>query len=53
MKRAQATYLFGVSLSSVKRYVRGWFLPSSAKGKDNGGAESMNVIMLFYRTNLP
>ena len=30
----------------------GWSLPSSTKGKDNGG-ESMNVVMLLYRTNLP
>jgi hypothetical protein len=29
-----------------------WFLPSSIKGQDNG-AESMNVVMLLYRTNLP
>jgi hypothetical protein len=52
MKKSEATYLFGVSLSSVNRYARGWSLSSSTKGKDNG-AESMNVVMLFNRTNLP
>ena len=33
MKKSEATYLFGVSLSSVKRYARAWSLPSSTQGK--------------------
>jgi len=33
MKKSEATYLFGVSISSVKRYVRAWSIPSLAKGK--------------------
>src|SRR5919112_1229277 len=38
-------------LSSIKRYAR-MSLSSSTEGKDNGG-ESMNVVMLLYRTDLP
>ena len=33
MKKSEATYLFGVSISSVKRYVRAWSIPSLAQGK--------------------
>jgi hypothetical protein len=31
----EATYLFRVSLSSIKRYAKAWSIPSSAQGKDN------------------
>lgn len=33
VKKSEATYLFGVSISSVKGYVRAWSIPSSAQGK--------------------
>ena len=30
---SEATYVFGVSISSVKRYDRAWSIPSLAQGK--------------------
>ena len=33
MKKSEATYLFGISISSLKRYVRAWSIPSLAQGK--------------------
>jgi hypothetical protein len=33
MKKSAATYLFGVSISSVKRYLRAWYISSLAQGK--------------------
>jgi DNA-directed RNA polymerase specialized sigma24 family protein len=35
MSKSQAARTFDLSLSSVKRYARGWSLPSSSKGKGN------------------
>jgi hypothetical protein len=35
MKQSEATYLFGVSISSVKRLTLVESLPSSTKGKDD------------------
>jgi hypothetical protein len=32
-KKGEAAYLFGVSLSSVKRYARAWSVPSLTEGK--------------------
>jgi hypothetical protein len=49
---SEATYVFGVSLSSLKRYARGWSLPSSTQGKDDRGVE-MAKIVLLHRANLP
>jgi hypothetical protein len=48
---SEVTYLFGVSLSSVKRYARAWSIPSSAQGKDDRRVE-MTKIVLLYRTDL-
>ena len=33
MKKSEATYLFGISISSLKLYVRAWSIPSLAQGK--------------------
>ena len=30
---SEAPYLFGISISSLKRYVRAWSIPFSAQGK--------------------
>ena len=51
MQQSEATYLFGVSLSSVKHLARAWTLPWSTEGKDNRGVE-MAKIVLLYRTDL-
>jgi hypothetical protein len=50
--KSEASYLYGVGFSSVKRYPMGRYLPSSTKGKDNRRVE-MAKIALLYRTNLP
>jgi hypothetical protein len=52
MKKSEAAYLFGVSLSSVKRYARAWPLSSSTQGKDDR-REEMIVVVFFYRAKLP
>jgi hypothetical protein len=51
MQQSEATYLFGVSLSSVKHLTRAWTLPLSTQGKDNRGVEVTKIVLL-YRTNL-
>jgi len=51
MKKSEATYLFGVKLSSVKRYVRAWSIPSLAQGKHDSRVE-MTKVVLLYRTDL-
>ena len=51
MKKSDATYLFGVSISSVKRYVRAWSIPSLAQGKHDRRVE-MTKVVLLYRTDL-
>jgi hypothetical protein len=51
MNRSQVAHLFGVSLSSVKRYAT-MVLPPSTEGKDNRGVH-MTKIVLLHRTNLP
>ena len=51
MQQSEATYLFGVSLSSVKHLTRAWTLPWSTEGKDNRGVE-MTKVVLLYRTDL-
>jgi hypothetical protein len=51
MQQSEATYLFGVSLSSVKHLTRAWTLPWSTEGKDNRCVQ-MNKVVLLYRTDL-
>ena len=51
MKKSEATYLFGVSCSSLKRYLRAWSIPSLAQGKHDGRVQ-MTKIVLLYRTDL-
>ena len=51
ISQREATYLFGVSLSSVKHHASAWTLPLSTQGNDNRGVE-MTVVVLLYRTNL-
>jgi len=51
MKKSEATYLFGISLSSVKRYVRAWSIPSLAQGKHDRRVQ-MTKVVLLYRTDL-
>jgi hypothetical protein len=51
MKKSEATYLFGVSLSSVKHLARAWTLPLSTQGKGDRCVQ-MTKVVLLYRTNL-
>jgi hypothetical protein len=51
MQQSEATYLFGVSLSSVKHLARAWTLPWSTQGKDNRCVQ-MTKVVLLYRTDL-
>ena len=51
MKESEATYLFGVSISSFKLVTLVWPLPSSTEGKDDRGVQ-MTKVVLLYRTDL-
>src|SRR5215216_6979594 len=51
MKKNEATYLFGVSIFSVKRYLRAWSIPSSTQGKHDRRIQ-MTKVVLLYRADL-
>ena len=51
-EEGEAAYLFEVGLSSVKRYLSAWSIPSSTQGKYNRRVQMTKVVFL-YRTDLP
>src|SRR5918992_4772452 len=51
-EKGTAAYLFGVSISSVKRVTLVWFPPPLTQGKNNRRVEMM-VVVLLYRADLP